>query len=86
MSVKIHEDRLCTWDGIHLRYRMWVPNSPRSVAVLVHGAGEHLELFEHLGKWFIRSPLADMNKGPFMGPLSKGGFENRGQDYVSLNL
>ncbi|PTX64974.1 lysophospholipase [Melghirimyces profundicolus] len=54
MSVKIHEDRLCTWDGIHLRYRIWLPNNPRSVAVLVHGAGEHLGLYKHLGDRFAR--------------------------------
>lgn len=55
MSFKIFEDQLCTWDGIHLRYRTWLPKDLRSVAVLVHGAGEHLGLYEHLGKRFAQN-------------------------------
>ena len=38
-----------TKDGIHLRYRTWFPEEPRSVVLLVHGAGEHIERYEHLG-------------------------------------
>lgn len=38
-----------TKDGIHLRYRTWLPEEPRSVVLLVHGAGEHIEKYEHLG-------------------------------------
>ncbi|BCU83084.1 lysophospholipase [Polycladomyces abyssicola] len=54
VSVENYEDRLCTWDGVHLRYRTWLPHESRGVAVLVHGAGEHLGLYEHLGERFIR--------------------------------
>jgi lysophospholipase len=55
MSFKICEDRLCTWDGVHLRYRTWLPKELRSVAILVHGAGEHLELYEHLGEPLVQN-------------------------------
>lgn len=38
-----------TADGIDLRYRTWLPRDPRSAVLLVHGAGEHIERYEHLG-------------------------------------
>ncbi|MDN4594310.1 alpha/beta hydrolase [Polycladomyces subterraneus] len=54
VSVENYEDRLYTWDGVYIHYRTWLPHEPRAVAVLVHGAGEHLGLYEHLGERFIR--------------------------------
>lgn len=49
MSVDIYEDKLCSRDGIHLMYRAWFPEDVHFAAVIVHGAGEHLEMYDHLG-------------------------------------
>lgn len=48
-KVNISENKFRTTDGIDLRYRTWFPHQPRSAVLLVHGAGEHIERYEHLG-------------------------------------
>ncbi|OYD09118.1 alpha/beta fold hydrolase [Paludifilum halophilum] len=57
-TVDIYEDMIRTRDGIRLRYRTWIPDNPISVVVLVHGAGEHLEIYEHLGNRCSRDGIA----------------------------
>ncbi|MDR6224234.1 alpha/beta hydrolase [Desmospora profundinema] len=47
-----YEDRLRMRDGTCLHYRIWVPERFHSAVILVHGAGEHLELYKHLGNRF----------------------------------
>ncbi|MFC4076320.1 alpha/beta hydrolase [Salinithrix halophila] len=53
-QYQIHEDRFRTRDGLHLYYRIWVPEVVNSAVILIHGAGEHLDIYKHLGNRFAR--------------------------------
>lgn len=56
--INITEGWFRTGDGTQLRYRIWLPPRPDCVVLLVHGAGEQLEIYEHLGHRFCQEGLA----------------------------
>jgi lysophospholipase len=53
-DVTVYEDLFYTKDGIHLRYRSWLPREPRTIVIFVHGAGEHIEKYVHIGEHLSR--------------------------------
>ncbi len=44
--------------GINLYYRIWMPEAPRALMILVHGAGEHSGRYSHIGEECLRHQIA----------------------------
>lgn len=53
----IHDHLFRTRDGISLRCRIWIPDDPQKVALLIHGAGQHIEIYRDLGSWLARKGI-----------------------------
>jgi lysophospholipase len=52
-NIKTHlmyDGKLHMPDETWLYYRMWLPPIVDSAVILVHGAGEHVELYQHMGR------------------------------------
>ncbi|MFD1409998.1 alpha/beta fold hydrolase [Kroppenstedtia eburnea] len=57
-TVHTFENRFSTRDGIELRYRVWSPAHPKTMVILIHGAGEHIDIYKHLGHLFCEHDFA----------------------------
>jgi len=53
----IREELLPMRDGIRLRCCSWLPGRLRCAVVLIHGAGEHIDRYRHLGPLFVRESI-----------------------------
>lgn len=45
-------------EGMHLHALHWAVAQPRAVILLIHGQGEHIGRYEHLGRWFNAKDIA----------------------------
>lgn len=53
----IREEHLPMRDGIRLRCRSWLSGHLRCAVILIHGAGEHIDKYRHLGPPLIRENI-----------------------------
>ena len=57
--VTVAEGTLAGVDGVDLYRRRWLPDGdPRATVVIAHGAGEHLERYEHVAERLVGSDYA----------------------------
>ena len=47
-----------TRDGIDIYAKDWYVKNPSFVVAIVHGFGEHIHRYEHLGNWFNKENIA----------------------------
>jgi lysophospholipase len=57
-SVRVEEGNYQTRDRICIKYRVWLPDKPKNAVILIHGAGENMEIFHHLWSFFVQSGMA----------------------------
>ena len=46
-----------TSDNLTLKGQSWIPQSPKAIALLVHGFGEHMNRYEHVGAFFNKKGI-----------------------------
>ncbi|PTX64255.1 alpha-beta hydrolase superfamily lysophospholipase [Melghirimyces profundicolus] len=84
VPVDFQEGRLVMNKGLSLRYRAWLPEQPRMGLIMVHGAGESLEQYHHLGVRLARSAIAGLmfDLRGFGHSGGRSGHVDRFEDYV----
>lgn len=49
-TISCISDYYALTKGINLYNRSWIPDDPRALMILVHGAGEHSGRYSHIGE------------------------------------
>ncbi|WP_058306638.1 alpha/beta hydrolase [Gracilibacillus massiliensis] len=51
-------DYFAGFNDIRIFYRSWLPQKPKAMVLLVHGAGEHSDRYKHIGEFFLNEDIA----------------------------
>ena len=70
-------------DGLKMYARAWLPEKPTAVVCLVHGHGEHVNRYNHVGEAFIRAGYA-LQGFDLRGHGQSGGSRGHTPSYESL--